>query len=183
MSFLKSRRAPTFAEHADALRSALIEVAENSFFAFAVPTDPEQFADLVRNPVSLDPEQPPAPARWLSSTVRFKGAFAGSVEVVTSEPLARQLLSAFCGFGPEEELLPAQVTDSAGEFGNQVCGTWLTRACQRRRYDLEPPRVEWRPADWVPLDAAPDTPHDGDVLVCLNDSPVRLRVHFDADSL
>lgn len=183
MSFLKSRRAPTFAEHADALRSALVEVAENSFFAFAVPTDPEQFVDLVRNPVSFDPDQPAAPSRWISTTVSFKGAFAGCVEVVTTEALSRQLLSAFCGFGPDDELQAAQVTDSAGEFGNQVCGTWLTRACQRRRYDLEPPRVDWRPSDWQPLDASPSTPNDGDVLVCLNDSPVRLRVHFDVDSL
>ena len=179
MSYPKSRQAPTFAEHADALRSALVEVAENSFFAFAVPTDADQFADLVRNPVSFDPEQPPAPTRWMKTTVRFAGAFAGQVEVVMGDGLARQLLAAFCGLAPEDELQETQVTDTAGEFGNQVCGTWLTRACQRRRFDLQPPLVEWQAPDWQPLDAPIANEHDGDVLVCLNDHPVRLRVHFD----
>ena len=113
--------------------------------------------------------------------MRFKGAFAGSVEVVTSEALARQLLSSFCGFGPDDDIQAVQVIDSAGEFGNQVCGTWLTRACQRRRFDLRPPVVEARPADWLPLDAAPASAHDGDLFLSLNYSPVRLRVHFDGE--
>ena len=181
MSSLKSRQAPTFAEHADSLRAALIEVAENSFFAFAVPLDTEQFADLVRNPVSFDPDQPPTPGRWLVTTVHFDGAFAGFVEVATLESLAQQLLAAFSGMGPDEPAEPAQLADSIGEFGNQVCGTWLTRACQRRRFDLRPPVVEARPADWLPLDAAPASAHDGDLFLSLNDSPVRLRVHFDGE--
>jgi hypothetical protein len=180
MSSLKSRRNPAFAEHAEALNAALVEVAENSFFAFAVPSDQEQFAELVRHPVSLDPDQPPVPARWLATTVHFAGAFAGHLEVVASEALARQLLAAFCGLDPDEDVLQSQVTDSVGEFANQVCGTWLTRACQRRRFDLQPPRVEWQAAGWMPLDPPLPGEHDGDVLVCLNDCPVRLRVHFDA---
>jgi hypothetical protein len=180
MSSLKSRRVPTFAEHADALRAALVEVAENSFFAFAVPSDADHFAELVHNPVSLDPDPPVAPVRWLVTTVEFAGAFTGRVEACLGEPLAVQLLSAFCGLAPEDVIQPAQVIDMAGEFGNQVCGTWLTRACQRRRFDLQPPRVERRPAGWMPLDPTPPGEHDGDVLACLNDCPVRLRVHFDA---
>ena len=180
MSSLRSRRSPAFAEHAEALTAALVEVAENSFFAFAVPSDQEQFADLVRHPVSLDPDQPPVPARWLVTTVSFAGAFAGHLEVVTGEALSRQLLAAFCGLDPVEAVQPSQVTDSAGEFANQVCGTWLTRACQRRRFELQFARVEWQAAGWMPLDPPPPGEHDGDVLVCLNDSPVRLRLHFDA---
>jgi hypothetical protein len=183
MSSLKSRQPPTFAEHAEALRAALVEVSENSFFAFAVPSDPEQFADLARNPVSLDPERPPAPARWLVTTVRFDGAFAGHVEVATTEELAQQLFAAFCGLPPDDAAEATQLADSIGEFGNQVCGTWLTRACQRRRFDLRPPTVDRRPADWLPLDPAPASRHDGDVFLCLNDSPVRLRVHFDTDTV
>ena len=183
MSSLKSRQIPTFAEHAEALRGALVEVAENSFFAFAVPVEPEQFADLVRNPVSLDPDRPPAREPWLVTTVHFNGAFAGWVEVATPESLAQQLLGAFCGMSPDEVVEAGQLADAIGEFGNQVCGTWLTRACQRRRFDLRPPAVETRPADWLPLDPVRASAHDGDVFLSLNDSPLRLRVHFDADTV
>ena len=43
--------------------------------------------------------------------------------------------------------------------------------------------VDRRPADWLPLDPAPVSEHDGDVFLCLNDSPVRLRVHFDTGTV
>jgi hypothetical protein len=181
MSSLKSRTAPSFAEHEEPLRAALVEVAENSFFAFAAGCDPDQFADLARTPPVFDPDAAPGPQAWLVTTVRFSGAFAGHVEVAMSEPLARQLFAAFLGLGPDEEMTAAQVADSTGEFGNQVCGTWLTRACQDRRFDLKPPEVVHRPAPWLPLDAPPSGDHDGQVLVTLNDLPLRLRIHFDPE--
>jgi hypothetical protein len=182
MSSLKSQAAPTFAEHEEALRAALVEVAENSFFAFAVPIESEQFVELVRQPATPDPDAPPVPAGWLVTAVTFDGAFAGRVEVATSEGLAQQLLVAFCGLAPDEPVGPGQLEDSIGELGNQVCGTWLTRACQMRRFDLQPPKVTRHPAPWLPLDPLPAGDHAGEVLVCLNDSPVRLRVHFEPES-
>ena len=60
MSLLRSLPVPTFAEHEEAVRAALVEVAENSFFGFTVPLDEPSFVDLVRNPPVFDPEVPPA---------------------------------------------------------------------------------------------------------------------------
>lgn len=182
MSFPRSRRVPTFAEHQEALRGALVEVAESSFFAFTAPSDPEQFVELVAHPPVLDPEAEPGPVGWLVTRVAFSGAFRGYVEVSMSEPLACQLLAAFVGLGPEEPIEEAQLRDSCGEFCNQVCGTWLTRACQSRRFDLTPPHVTRHPPGWLPtLDAGEDV-HKGQVLVTLNDMPMRLGIAFEPES-
>jgi hypothetical protein len=181
MSSPKSRHAPTVAEHRQALVDALVEVAENSFFAFVSPVDAEQFAELAASPPVMDPEARPQPTDWLVTRAGFSGAFAGHVEVAVAEPLARQLLSAFLGLGPDDPVDHPQLEDSCGEFCNQVCGTWLTRACQDGRFDLDPPVVERHPAGWLPLDPAPAGGHDGDVLVTLNDLPLRLRVHLEPE--
>lgn len=181
MSSLKSRPAPTFAEHAQALGAALVEVAESSFFAFAAASDRDQFAELVAHPPAFDPDAPPEHPAWLVTRVAFSGAFAGHVEVAMSEPLARQLLENFVGLGPGEEVSAAQVHDSCGEFCNQVCGTWLTRACQDRRFELAPPAVHRIAPGTLPMAPPAEGPDDGEVLVTLNDLPLRMRIHFAAE--
>lgn len=179
MSSLRSRHVPTFAEHEAQLRHALVDVAESSFFAFTAASDAEHFGDLVVSPPVFDAEAAPGPAHWLVAAVGFSGAFSGRVEIAMSEALAEQLLASLLGCGPDEPLGEAQVFDSTGEFCNQVCGTWLTRACQRRRFDLRPPEVTRMPPGWLPLDPVPAGDHDGQVLVTLNDLPLRLRIHFE----
>ena len=57
--------------------------------------------------------------------------------------------------------------DSTGEFANMVCGTWLTRACARRRFDLQPPVVSVVPG------ASASTGEDEELLL-INDWPVKL---------
>lgn len=177
----KSRRVPMFAEHEEALRSALVEVAERSFFAFAAASDPEQFTDLVAHPPVMDPEAVPGPVGWLVTRVAFSGAFRGHVEVAMSDVLASQLLCAFVGLGPDEPIEEGQLRDSCGEFCNQVCGTWLTRACQSRRFDLAPPQVARHPPGWLPAVESPRGAHEGQVLVTLNDMPLRLGVVFEPE--
>lgn len=182
MSLLRSQPVPTFAEHAGALSAALVDVAENSFFGFTVPLDEPSFADLVRNPPVFDPDAPPVREPWVVTDVHFAGAFAGCVQIAMSEALARQLLQAFLGLGPEDPIEEPQLFDSTGEFANQVCGTWLTRACEDRRFDLQPPAVTRKDVDWLPVDeplAASE--HAGEVLMSMNDLPLRLRVQFVAE--
>lgn len=180
MSSLKSRPTPTFAEHEAALCAALGEVAEHSFFAFVAQSDGEQFADLAAHPPALDPETPTPPAPWLITRVAFTGAFGGHVEVALGEPLARQLLEAFVGLGPGDPVLESQVRDACGEFCNQVCGTWLTRACQDGRFELDPPVVvRHAPGPLRPLGVVSD--RDGEVFLTLNDLPLRLRLHFEPE--
>lgn len=182
MSLPKSQPVPTFAEHAGALGAALVDVAENSFFGFTVPLDDAAFADLVRNPPVFDPEAPPLREPWVVTDVHFAGAFSGCVQVAMNEALARQLLQAFLGLGPEDPIEEPQLFDSTGEFANQVCGTWLTRACEDRRFDLQPPAVTRQALDWLPIDdALPAGDHAGEVLMSMNDLPLRLRVQFVAE--
>lgn len=182
MSLLRSQPVPTFAEHAEALGAALVDVAENSFFGFTVPLEASAFADLVRNPPSFDPDVPAVVEPWVTTEVHFVGAFAGVVQLCLNESLARQLLQAFLGLGPDDPIEEPQLFDSTGEFANQVCGTWLTRACQDRRFDLQPPVVARQAIDWLPLDALAADEHAGQILMSMNDLPLRLRVQFVAES-
>jgi hypothetical protein len=178
MSLPRSQPVPTFAEHAHALQAALADVAENSFFGFTVPLDEASFADLARNPPVFDLDAPPAREPWVVTEVRFTGAFAGVVEIAMNESLARQLLQAFLGLGPDDPIEDAQLFDSTGEFANQVCGTWLTRACEDRRFDLQPPVVVRQALAWLPLDTVPQGGNVGQVLMSMNDLPLRVRITF-----
>jgi chemotaxis protein CheY-P-specific phosphatase CheC len=172
---------PAFAEHEESLRAALVEVAQTGFFAFVADSDPGQFAELVRHPPVYDPEQLPRPVGWLVTTVGFRGALVGHLEITMPDTLAVQLLGAFLGLAAEDPVTDALVADSAGEFASQICGMWLTRACQQLGFDLQPPEVLRMPQSWFPLDVAPPGPDDGDVLVSLNDLPLRLRVRFQGE--
>jgi hypothetical protein len=176
MSSQNSRQVPTFAEHQEALAAAVVEVGENSFFAFVTPADADLFAELARSPQSLDAEAG-EPLRWINTDVTFTGAFRGVLGVAMPERLARELLAAFVGLGPDDPIEPEQLRDSTGEFANQVCGTWLTRACHRRRFDLSPPEVRHLPAAWNP--DSPATPgEEGAIYFTLNDQPVKVSLRF-----
>ena len=168
-STICQRRIPTFAEHRAALQEALVNVAQEGFFAFAEICDADRFAEAVamagmRSDGSAD--------RWLRSRVEFNGAFAGAMEMTLPYALAADLLMAFTGLTPDEAVPENHVFDSTGEFANMVCGTWLTHACVRRRFDLGSP--------FVMLACLPvERPTDGqEELVLVNDQPVSLRLEF-----
>lgn len=164
MSSLNSRQHPTPAEHRDAIRDALVEVAESSFFAYVDVVDPERFRELMSHT-----------EKWIQATVLFDGAFGGAVMIVLSETLGRDLFNAFLGAEPGVVALDGPLFDLVGEFGNMVCGSWLTRACQRRRFDLRHPEVSRVLPEQV-------TPEEQDcLLLAINDQPCFVRLAFTGD--
>jgi hypothetical protein len=146
-------------------------VAQESFFAFAQICDVERFHAVV---AALGARPDGLANRWLRSRVEFEGAFAGSMELTLPYTLAADLLMAFTGATPGDSAPESHVLDSTGEFANMVCGTWLTRACVRRRFDLRSPVVA--PASspvWRPTDGQEE-------LVLVNDQPVSMKLEFRA---
>jgi len=177
MSSQNSRQVPTFAEHRDAVAAAVVEVSENSFFAFVAPAEPDLFSELVNIPSASEGDAS-GEGRWLRTSVSFDGAFNGVVEVAMPERLARELLASFVGLGPDDPVEQEELVDSTGEFVNQVCGTWLTRACHHRRFDLTPPAVERMPVGWAPVVDEGSAGERGWVYFTLNDQPVSVGVRF-----
>ena len=161
MSSANLRRTPDALEQLEPVREALVEVAENSFFAFVDPVEPDATAELLAM----------APS-WLQATVVFEGAFGGAMEIALAEPLAVELFTSFLGLEPDAVPDDVPLFDLVGEFGNMVCGSWLTRSCQRRRFDLQHPAVVRMSAADGPR-ATPDQ-----LVVTLNGQPVCLRLAF-----
>jgi CheY-specific phosphatase CheX len=161
MSSASLRRTPDALEHHDSVREALVEVAENSFFAFVDPVEAEVAAELL----AIAP-------RWIQATVAFEGAFGGSMEIALAEPLAIELFVSFLGLEPGEVPDDTRLFDLVGEFCNMVCGSWLTRSCQRRSFDLRHPEVVR-----LPVAEGPEAASDRLVLT-LNGQPACLRLIF-----
>jgi CheY-specific phosphatase CheX len=160
MSSANLRRSPEVVEQHQSVQEALVEVAENSFFAFVDPIDGEALADAVA-----------AAPSWLEASVTFTGAFGGTMRIVVAEPLALELFASFLGLEPGEAADDARLFDLVGEFGNMVCGSWLTRSCQRRRFDLQHPVVVRQ--------VVVEPPADGEGLsLALNGQPVFVRLMF-----
>jgi len=155
------RRTPDATEYHDSVREALVEVAENSFFAFVDPVEPEAAGEVL----SMAPG-------WLQATVVFEGAFGGAMQIALAEPLAVELFASFLGLDPGEVPDDARLFDLVGEFGNMVCGSWLTRNCQRRRFDLRHPEVVRLTSD------APPRTEAALLVVTLNGQPACLRLTF-----
>ena len=161
MSSASLRRTPEPIEHRQTLHDALVEVAENSFFAYVEPLDGEAAAEALA-----------AVPAWLEAEVRFTGAFGGRMRLAVAEPLAVELFASFLGLDPGEAPDDARLFDLVGELGNMVCGAWLTRSCLRRRFDLQHPAVARRPL----VEAA--DPHD--LQLTLNGQPAIVRLRFVA---
>jgi hypothetical protein len=161
------RRTPTFAEHREALQEALVNVAQESFFAFAEICTPGRFVEALAS-VGFHANG----GGWLRARIEFTGAFSGAMEVTLPHALAADLLMAFTGDTPEGGVPESHVIDSTGEFANMVCGTWLTHACVHRRFDLTAPVVtDTEP----PVERMADGQEE---LVLINDQPVSLRIEF-----
>jgi CheY-specific phosphatase CheX len=160
-SSARLRRVPDAAEHYDGVRAALVDVAEHSFFAFVDAVEPDTAGEFSADVGS-----------WLMATVVFSGAFGGTLRVALAEPLARELFDAFLGLDPGATADEAPLFDLVGEFGNMVCGSWLTRSCQRRRFDLAHPAVERAAA----VDARFDWAHA--LPLAINGQPAWLHLEF-----
>src|SRR4051812_30821820 len=134
MSSPKSALTPA-APDTDGLSTALVNVAERSFFAFAEPL-----------PGSAAGAALEMPGDCYELSVAFTGAFAGIVRLVMPIALARDLCAAFSGFGPDEPLPEDAVSDLAGEFANMACGTWLSSLEESICFSLAHPLVTRMPA-------------------------------------
>lgn len=167
-SQLSRRRTPSPREHLETLRSCLVDVAQESFFSFAEPCSGERFRDALE---MVDGAAAGSGGRWLSAYVDFDGAFAGRVTVVVPYALAVDMAAAIAGLAPGDPIDELLVLDATGEFANMVCGTWLTRACIHRRFDLRPPTVRAMPG-------MPPAQDDGEEHLLINDWPVKLGVAF-----
>jgi hypothetical protein len=142
------------------VHQALVEVAENSFFAFVDPVEAEVADELLAI----------APG-WIQATVAFEGAFGGTMQVALAEPLATELFVSFLGLEPDDVPDDERLFDLVGEFCNMVCGSWLTRSCQRRSFDLHHPEVVRLPVAEVPQAA-------GRVVLTLNGQPACVCLSF-----
>lgn len=167
-SQLSQRRVPAFSEHVDALKQAVVDVAQESYFSFAEFCGEERFAEAL----GMLPEAAAGAPRWLSAHVSFAGAFAGRVTVTLPYTLAADMAAALGGLMPGDDISEALVADATGEFANMVCGTWLTRACARRKFDLDSPAVTF-------VSGMPTARSDEEELLLINDWPVKLAVVFE----
>ncbi len=149
-----------------ALLSAVSDVGERSFFAIVDPCDDERFAELAS-----------APCEWLVATVRFhEGPCEGQVSCALPASLALQLYDAFTGREPDE---PApsqdQLFDLIGEFGNMICGAWLTRAASHQTFSLNTSVVVSWPEGWV------RPGHGRDLALVIDDCPLLIDVDIQTE--
>jgi chemotaxis phosphatase CheX-like protein len=120
-------------ESIDALRGAIADVAERTFFSAAEPC-----ADACVHDAAFDVDA------WLAATVRFEeDGCSGVVSCLLPHRLARALFDAFNGRDPLDPA-PAfeELFDLVGEFANMICGAWLTRTVDGPAFVLSRPLVE-----------------------------------------
>lgn len=143
------------------LREPLVQatsaVCETSFFAFTEPASPAVL------------EQIPGEELWFHSSVDFTGPMSGRVTVYVPTGLARDLFGAFLGFDENDAYNNAELHDMVGEFGNMVCGTWLTSLAREQCFDLAHPEVAV---------AGLPTPDEDAIVLAVNDRPVVVRAEL-----
>jgi two-component system chemotaxis response regulator CheY len=146
------------------LGRAVVQVAENSLFAYAEPCDLDRLAALLAARDRLEP--------WLSASIAFTGPLTGMVWLSLPEPLAEELYRAFSGVG-DTEVSGAQVFDFAGELANMACGLWLTNSHRSARFELSAPSVTA-----TTREAVVAAPTDGQAVagLLLNDVPLQVAV-------
>ena len=159
MSSPSPRPAQTLADHYEALRGTLIEVADCSFSAIVARSDQEHFREAAKR-VQL----------WIGASVLFEAALAGAVLVVVPETLARDLFQA--SLGAERGVVPmdARLFDLVGELTNMVCGGWLARTVNHH-YALRPPEISRLQREQV-------MPEADCLLVTINRQPCLVRLAF-----
>ena len=166
------------ADASAALRDAMSDVCEQSFFAFVEACPYERFAALVEQISPSEPLRPgerARPSEWLKASVAFTGPFAGAIEVILPERLARSLVASLLGESPDDPMPEHRVFDGIGEFANMVCGAWLTGMSSKEAFGLRGPAVTRMANGWTPL-AEYAAGEDRGHRLCVNDVPVRLRL-------
>ncbi|MGE3957577.1 MAG: chemotaxis protein CheX [Vicinamibacterales bacterium] len=154
MSSVKSALKTLPPDLVEPLVQATASVCETSFFAFTEPASAEVLAQI------------PAEESWFHSIVDFTGPMSGRVTVMVPSGLARELFGAFLGFDENDVYNNAELHDMVGEFGNMVCGTWLTSLGREQCFDLAHPEVV--------LGGIP-APDEHGIVLAVNDRPVLVR--------
>jgi CheY-specific phosphatase CheX len=122
-----------------------------------------------------------APTEWLRVAVEFTGDCFGHMVLHVAHDVARDLVSAFMGLMPDEEVAEELLADAIGEFGNMVCGAWLTDAATRLNFALKPPQVTREGAGFNPIEALSADDGEGTAYgMALNERPALLRVRLEA---
>ena len=158
MSSAKSALKTLTPDLRDPLVQATSAVCETSFFAFTEPASPAVL------------EQIPGEELWFHSSVTFTGPMHGTVTVYVPVGLARDLFGAFLGFDENDTYNNAELHDMVGEFGNMVCGTWLTSLGRDQCFDLAHPVVAV---------AGLPTPDADAIVLAVNDRPVVVRAELE----
>jgi len=142
------------------MADAVTAVAGNSFFAVVEPCDAQRFADLS----SI------ARSWWLVSVQFTESAETGVVLCTLTDELATMLFDAFTGRDPDGPPDSASLVDLLGEFGNMICGAWLTRLANHQTFSLSRPAVVLA-QDVLPSDEAGARKH-----LAVNDLPLAVEV-------
>jgi hypothetical protein len=166
------------ASHGEAtIVDAFVRVAEVSYCAYAEPCDASRLEELEQQWQDMGG----APTEWLRVAVEFSGDCFGHMVLHVAYDVARDLVSAFMGLMPDEEVAEELLADAIGEFGNMVCGAWLTDAATRLNFALKPPQVVREGTEFNPIEALSADDGEGTAYaMALNERPALLRVRLEA---
>jgi hypothetical protein len=199
------------ADAIDALFVAVVEVCENSFFAFVESCEPDRFAALVERLVPMveqraeTPPQaprkrgrrtgrgaesglvdPPRFSEWVNASLAFTGsAFSGTMEVILPVRLARQLVASLLGLSQEIELHQVELLEHQVFDG---IGEFANMICGAWLTDLSGSQAfNLAPPEVgrLPFEWSPldDPSKEGEqgYRLCVDDLPWRIRVRQSND--
>lgn len=166
------------ADHGEAtIVDAFVRVAEVSYCAYAEPCDAPRLVELEEAWLEMGG----AATEWLRVSVEFSGDCFGHMVLHVPLDIARDLVAAFMGLMPDEPVADELLTDAIGEFGNMVCGAWLTDAATRLNFALKPPQVVREGTAFNPVEALGADDGEGTAYgMALNERPALLRVRLEA---
>jgi chemotaxis phosphatase CheX-like protein len=210
MSYQESP-APITADAIDALFVAVVEVCENSFFAFVESCEPDRFAALVERLVPMVEQraetpsptpkrrgrrngraaesglpEPPRLSEWVNASLTFTGSpFSGTMEVILPVRLARQLVASLLGLSQEVELHQVELLEHQVFDG---IGEFANMICGAWLTDLSGSQafnLEPPQVGRMPFEWSPlvDPSIEGEqgYRLCVDDLPWRIRVRPSND--
>lgn len=203
--------APITADAVDALFVAVVEVCENSFFAFVESCEPDRFAELVERLPPVEPRaEPPSPApkrrgrrsgraasepgradrpqlsNWVNASLAFTGSsFSGTIDVILPVRLARHLVASLLGLSQEVELHEVELLEHQVFDG---IGEFANMICGAWLTDLSGSQafnLDPPEVSRMPFDWSPlaDSSAEGEqgYRLCVDDLPWRIRVRPSND--
>jgi hypothetical protein len=203
--------APITADAVDALFVAVVEVCENSFFAFVESCEPDRFAALVERLVPLveqrtETQSPPKRrgrrtgkavsesgrvdrpklSEWMKASLTFTGSpLSGTIEVILPVRLARHLVASLLGLSQEVELHQVELLEHQVFDG---IGEFANMICGAWLTDLSGSQafnLESPEVSRMPFDWSPlaDSEAEGEqgYRLCVDDLPWRVRVRPSND--